>query len=77
MLSPRQDIPDGALIPSTFQMLVVFEPYQEKTCFDICEQQRRRSACASAQSDQCLCYFVIHCIDSIIPLVCIPKILNF
>ena len=24
--------------------------------YAICEQQMRRSACASAQSDQCLCY---------------------
>ena len=30
----------------------LFEPRHEKTCFfAICEQQRRRSACASAQSD--------------------------
>ena len=34
----------------------------------ICEQQRRRSACASMQSDQCL---VVRCLDSIIPLVSI------
>ena len=27
----------------------------EKTCFAICEQQMRRSACASAQSDRRLC----------------------
>ena len=26
-----------------------------KSVYDICEQQRRRSAIASAQSDQCLC----------------------
>ena len=26
-----------------------------KPVYAICEQQRRRSACASAQSDQCLC----------------------
>ena len=31
------------------------EPRHEKTCYAICEQQRRRSACASAQSDQRLC----------------------
>ena len=31
------------------------EPHHEKICYAICEQQRRRSACASAQSDQRLC----------------------
>ena len=30
-----------------------------KPVFAICEQQRRRSACASAQSDQCLCYSLL------------------
>ena len=34
----------------------IYEPHREKTCFDICEQQRCRSACASAQSDQHLCF---------------------
>ena len=34
---------------------VQYEPHRKKTCFDICKQQRRRSACASAQSDQHLC----------------------
>ena len=36
----------------------------------ICEQQRRRSACASAQSDQRLCF---RCLVSIIPLVSISE----
>ena len=31
----------------------------EKTCFSICKQQRRRSACAFAQSDQHLCYSLL------------------
>ena len=31
------------------------EPGHEKMSYAICEQQRRRSACASAQSDQRLC----------------------
>ena len=39
----------------------------------ICEQQRRRSACASAQSDQRLCF---RCIDSVISLVSVPRISN-
>ena len=32
-----------------------FKPHHRKPVFAICEQQRRRSACASAPSDQCLC----------------------
>ena len=39
---------------------------RRKPVFALCEQQRRRSACASAQSDQ---HFVIRCLDSITPLV--------
>ena len=39
--------------------------------YAICEQQRRRSACASAQSDQRL---FVRCLDSIIPLVSITEI---
>ena len=48
-----------------------FEPRHEKTCFAICEQQRRRSDCASALSDQRLCFL---CLDSVIPLLAIAKI---
>ena len=40
-------------------------PRHEKTCFAICEQQRRRSACVSA---------VVRCLDSIILLVSIHEI---
>ena len=36
-------------------LTVTFEPRHEKTCFAICKQQICRSACVSAQSDQCLC----------------------
>ena len=42
-----------------------------KPAYAICKQQRRRSACASAQSDQ---PFVVRCLVSIIPLVSIPEI---
>ena len=42
-----------------------------KPVYAICKQQRRRSACASVQSDQHLCS---HCLDSIIYLVSIPNI---
>ena len=34
----------------------IFEPRHEKPCFAIYEQQRRRSAFASAQSDHRRCY---------------------
>ena len=34
----------------------IYAPRHEKTCFAICEQQSHRLACASAQSDQRLCY---------------------
>ena len=43
-----------------------------KPVYAICEQQRRRSACVSVQSDQCL---FVRCLDSIIiPLLDIDKI---
>ena len=34
-------------------------PVMRKHAFAICEQQRRRSACVSAQSDQRLCYSLL------------------
>ena len=37
----------------------------------ICEQQRRRLACASAQSDQRLCF---RCLESVMSLVSVTKI---
>ena len=43
----------------------------ENVFYVICEQQRRRSACASAQSDQRLCF---RCLDSIISLDSIAEI---
>ena len=42
-----------------------------KPVFALCEQHRRRSACASMQSDQHLC---CRSIDSIIPVVTMYKI---
>ena len=42
-----------------------------KPVYAICEQQRRRSACAFVQSDQ---HLVVRCLDSIIPLVSISEI---
>ena len=46
----------------------------ENVAYVICEQQRRRSACASAQSDQCLCCSLPRCVMS---LVSVTKISNF
>ena len=43
----------------------------ENVSYAICEQQRRRLACASAQSDQRLCF---RCQDRMIPLVYISEI---
>ena len=37
-----------------------------KPVYAICEQQRRRSDCVSAQSDQRLCF---RCLDRIIPIL--------
>ena len=42
-----------------------------KPVFAICGQQRCRSARASAQSDQCLCF---RCLDSIISILAMSKI---
>ena len=42
--------------PLSLQSFGPYESHPEKTCFAICEQQRCRSACASTQSDQRLCY---------------------
>ena len=48
-----------ALYPQGYLAQVVRKatigPRREKTCLRGCEQQRRRPACAYAQSDQCLC----------------------
>ena len=37
-------------------VMFIFEPIHEKTCFAICEQQSRRSACACTQSDMRLLF---------------------
>ena len=42
-----------------------------KPVYAICEQQRRRLACASPQSVQ---HFVVHCLDSVIPVLVIVEI---
>ena len=42
-----------------------------KSVYAICEQQRRRSTCAAAQSDQHICF---RCLDSIIRLLAISEI---
>ena len=45
--------------------------FMRKPVYAICEQQRRRSACASTQSEQRFCFY---CLDSIISLVSIAEI---
>ena len=47
------------------------EPRHEKTCFAVCKQLRRRSACTSRSL---ISIFVVHCLDTIISLVSIFKI---
>ena len=46
-------VPDHCL--SFYFVLIIWDRSSENVSYDICEQQRRRSACASAQSDQRLC----------------------
>ena len=50
----------------------LYEPCLEKTCFVLCKQQRRRSAYASAQSDQHLCYSLLRYYN-----ICSCYVLNF
>ena len=66
------------IIPEETQVIidilskVLFELGREKTVFALCEQQRRRSTCASAQSDQRLCFSLF--LDSKIPLLATAEI---
>ena len=60
--------PSTILIPECFRKLLNLSHVMRKPVDAICEQQRRRSACASAQSDQRLCFC---CLDSTIPLLAI------
>ena len=59
--------------PSTIFMVKLpkLSHIMRKPAFAICKQQSRRSACASAQSDQRLCF---HCLDSIISQIAIAEI---
>ena len=51
---------DGILV---FYEQLKFGPRREKTCLrGFCEQNKRRSACASPQSDQHLCYSLLESI---------------
>ena len=43
--------------------------------YAICEQQRRRSACASAQSDQRLCFRCLDRLMSLVSVTTIPSLL--
>ena len=45
---------------SWVEVKTISGPRREKTCLrGVCEQHRRRPACASAQSDQRLCYSLL------------------
>ena len=47
------------IIKLAFKYQFIYGPRREKTCHGgFCEQQRCRPACASAQSDQHLCYWL-------------------
>ena len=46
----------------------------ENVCYGICEQQRRRSACTFAQSDQHLCF---RCSDSVTCIFALSKVSRF
>ena len=50
---------------------ILMSHVMRKPVYVICEQQRRRSACASAQSDQRLCF---RCLHSIIPPLAIAEV---
>ena len=58
-----------------FRCITKYPPYlshvMRKPVYAICDQQRRRSYLASASL---ISAFVVHCLDSIIPLVSISKI---
>ena len=45
-----------------------------KPVYAICEQQRRITADQSAHSHNLISTFIVHCLDSIIPLVSISEI---
>ena len=58
---------DGDILLGFYNMSHVMR----KPVYSICEQQRRRSACASAQSDQRLCFRFL---DSTVQLISISEI---
>ena len=48
-----------------FSMYAIYRPQREKTCLQgFANNKGRRPACASAQTDQCLCYSLIGKYDS-------------
>ena len=61
----------GILLNSDSNTSGYMSHIMRKPVYAICRQQRRRSACASTQSDSA---FVVHCLDSIVALVSISKI---
>ena len=46
------------------QLLLKWASSRQNLSSEVCKQQRRRPACASAQTDQCLCYLFLEGIIS-------------
>ena len=46
-------------VPQLYYMHTIWASARENLSSEVCEQQRRRPACASAQTDQSLCYSLI------------------
>ena len=66
--------PNVGMLRYKLLSLVIYNSWAgpwENVSYVICEQRRRRSACASAQSDQRLCFL---CLDSIISRYSIAEI---
>ena len=62
-------------IPSaSFGCITTWVRSCENMSYAICKQQRSRSACASAQSDQHLCCSLLRSIDSMICILAISKV---
>ena len=60
----KQNCSNSRIITATFSeaksfrfLLYMYQPHHEKTCF--CYIRTTKSACTSAQSDQCFCYLLL------------------
>ena len=71
MVTEQREGPMDTVAFTTWLAGLQMSHIMRKPVYAICEQQRRRLACASAQSDQRLCF---RCLDSIISLLAIAEI---